>query len=189
VAPPVAARRRRQNRLIVAVVVAVLVPVLAIGGANRYVKHVMNAWTDTPVISLNTPTTVYLGSARHYVVWIVSGQATCTVAQDGTPLPVTVPTTDSTLRDAGYFGAAEFTAPTAGAYEVTCTSASASGYAMVSTPSPITGLGLILLGGYAVAAIGVIVGLSLFIMALATRRPPPRPTPPPASPYPPPARW
>lgn len=167
VSPEVQARRKRQNRIIVAVIIAVLVPVLSITLANKYSNQVIASWRSHPTFGFNTTANVDL-TPGDYVVWTYYDKANCTVALDGKPLATTVPPPQSVLESQGVYQSAAFTASAAGTYSVTCVSDSPSGYAWVSTPSPINQAALARLLGYVLAGAGILTGIVLFILALVT---------------------
>jgi len=167
VSPEVKARRKRQNRVIVAVVVLVLVPVLSVTLSNKYVDYVMAEWTSHPTFALNTSFTVDLDPGD-YVVWTFGDTASCTVSLDGTPLATTDPGPQVALASQGIYPSIGFTTRVAGSYLVTCDADSSSGYAMVSTGSPIGKATIVRLIGYGLAGAGGILGLVLLIIALVT---------------------
>ena len=166
VSPEVKARRKRQNRIIVAIAVAVFVPVLAITGSNKYVDQVMDAWRAHPSFAFNTSSDVDLKSGD-YVVWTYFAQASCTVSYAGQPVPTTQPPSQIALESQGIYQSVAFTATAAGTYSVICFGDSSSGFAMVSTPSPIAKAAMVRLLGYFLAGAGIITGIVLFVVALA----------------------
>ena len=167
VSPEVQARRKRQNRIIVAVVVMVLVPVLPVTLANRYVDQVLADWRSHPTFAFNTTSEVDL-TPGDYVVWTYFNKASCTVDFDGQPVATTVPPPETALESQGIYQSVAFSAVTTGSYFVTCVSDASSGYAMVSTPSPVTKAAMVRLLSYLVAGAGGITGLVLLITGLVT---------------------
>jgi len=178
------ARRKRQNRIVIPLLVLILVPVLALAVSNRYINSVRDNWVSGPTFPFNVETTVPL-TAGDYVVWTYSAEAECTVTHAGSPVPTT--TAESPVSQAGLYISVQFTAHSSDDYELLCLADAESGHAMVSTPAPLTQLGLALLLGYAVAGAGVVTGVVLLIIGLATnyreRRPPSPRIPLGASPY------
>jgi len=165
VSPEVQARHKRQNRIIVAVIVAVLVPVVSVTLTNRYVDQVMDAWRAHPTFPFDTTAQVDLDPGD-YVVWTFSSKASCTIVVDGQHLATTVPPSQNVLESQGVYQSAAFSVSTSGTYSVTCAGDSSSGYAMVSTPSPVAKAAMVRLLGYVLAGAGVITGLILLILAL-----------------------
>ncbi|MCL2735077.1 MAG: hypothetical protein FWD75_00405 [Propionibacteriaceae bacterium] len=161
------AHRRRQNRVIVAVAIMVLVPLIAIMGANRYSTSEMKAWSSNPRFDLNAPAQVPLDTPGEYAVWSFSTPATCAVSFGGAPV-ATTPGATQPLESSGLYQSVTFTATSAGDYTVLCLAPTSGGYAMVAPPSPVNRLVLIIVAGFFVGIAGFITGLVLLVVALVT---------------------
>ncbi|MDR2975174.1 MAG: hypothetical protein LBV00_10785 [Propionibacteriaceae bacterium] len=163
----VKARRRRQNRIIVALIVLVIIPAIAIVGGQRYSSHLLKEWMSHPTVNLNATGTVHLDDPGAYIVWTLGAQAQCEVRQAGANIAASNPVTSLTTSATGFFRSATFTAPEAGDYQVTCLSSQESGYALISTESPVASMGLSVTIGVSVGVISIIVGLVLLILGLS----------------------
>ena len=184
--PAIRARRRRQNRVIIPLAVMILVPVLVAVGFSRYATSQTQAWLAHQNIPFNAPPTlVHVDGAGTWIVWTLLDRAECTVSLGGASVPLSPPTTGTVLEEAGFYNSGSFTAPGPGDYLVACTSALQTGYAIVSTPSPLGQItaGLFLVIG--VGLIGFLTGGIMLILGLTRnsreRRPP---APPPWGPWP-----